>query len=605
MKIKYGKFTAGLIVPFVLIIAGALMAGAAQGTPNITSFNPNTTEVTTNAGESITFNITINQTVNATWYINGTEARFNESVSEAEYSNDSSSSGIWNITVVVENTNGTDFRTWDWTVMPSPPTPIYGAPNITGFSPLSPVSDLAGATRIFNITLNQTSNVTWLINGTRVQFNESVTGAEYTNISAAQGTWNVTAAIENSNGTGFRMWNWFVTSPPPPPPVPGIPLITGFFPLSPVTDFVGATRTFNITINQTANVTWLINGTRVQFNESVTDARYTNNSAAEGSWNVTAITQNLFGTVKQVWIWMVSLPAPAAGAPSITGFAPASPVNDITGMARSFNITVNQTANVTWYINGTPVQFNENVTNLMYTNFSSGQGTWILNATASNVNGTDSKEWKWIVTLPSGKIIAEVEIKPETLNLASNGVFTAFISLPGGYNESDIDISTVMCSGASAVKGTIEDGSLVVKFDRQELKDVPAGDAVTLNITGEVRSNGTMVDFEGSDTIRVINQSKGKDDEDTEEHDSSIQGKDDEDAQEHDSSIQGKDDEDAEEHDSSIQGKDDEGDVEHSIKSKDTGVSTDHGNSQKLDSNQGKSQDNGKKPGNGGKKHDD
>jgi hypothetical protein len=67
-------------------------------------------------------------------------------------------------------------------------------------------------------------------------------------------------------------------------------------------------------------------------------------------------------------------------------------------VTRSFNITVNQTANVNWYINGTPVQVNGSVTKAMYTNTSASAGTWIVNATASNANGTVSREWTWNVT---------------------------------------------------------------------------------------------------------------------------------------------------------------------------------------------------------------
>ena len=49
------------------------------------------------------------------------------------------------------------------------------------------------------------------------------------------------------------------------------PEITSHTPESPVNDYVGTTRTFNITINQTVNVSWQINGTEVQTNASVYD----------------------------------------------------------------------------------------------------------------------------------------------------------------------------------------------------------------------------------------------------------------------------------------------------------------------------------------------
>ncbi len=84
--------------------------------------------------------------------------------------------------------------------------------SITGFAPPSPVTNNAGESRTFNITINQTANVTWYINGIVVQdTNKSVTEARYTNTSAAPGTWNVTAVASNDNGTAMMIWDWVVT----------------------------------------------------------------------------------------------------------------------------------------------------------------------------------------------------------------------------------------------------------------------------------------------------------------------------------------------------------------------------------------------------------
>ena len=189
-----------------------------------------------------------------------------------------------------------------------------GAPNITSFAPASPVSDIAGASRTFNITANQTVNVTWYINGTIKQLNESVLKANYTNISAAKGIWIVNATATNTT-TGLsasKEWTWNVTTPPPSP---GAPNITSFAPASPVSDIAGASRTFNITANQTVNVTWYINGYRVQLNESVLKANYTNISAAEGIWivNATATNTTTGLSASKEWTWRVSVA-------NITGF---------------------------------------------------------------------------------------------------------------------------------------------------------------------------------------------------------------------------------------------------------------------------------------------
>jgi hypothetical protein len=86
-------------------------------------------------------------------------------------------------------------------------------PEITFYAPESHVNDSQGATRTFNITINQPVNVSWQINGSEVQTNCSVTAALYTNTSAVIGTCNVSAIVSNANGTCMQTWVWTVTSP--------------------------------------------------------------------------------------------------------------------------------------------------------------------------------------------------------------------------------------------------------------------------------------------------------------------------------------------------------------------------------------------------------
>ena len=109
----------------------------------------------------------------------------------------------------------------------------------------------------------------------------------------------------------------------------------------------------------------------------------------------------------------------------------------------------------------------------------------------------------YMITVYQLGIAAEIDIKPETLNLQSNGLFTAFIDLPEGYDEEDIDIGTVECEGAPAVRGMMaDDGRLIVKFRREDLVGVSSGDAVELVVTGLVDGEH----FAGSDTIRIIDK---------------------------------------------------------------------------------------------------
>ena len=105
--------------------------------------------------------------------------------------------------------------------------------------------------------------------------------------------------------------------------IPGSPKITVSKPAeSVVGNVVRELRTFNICVNQIADISWQINGTEVQTNESVTEAAYTNTSAVIGAWNVSAIATNTTTGLSDThsWIWYVTLtatPAPTL-APRVT-----------------------------------------------------------------------------------------------------------------------------------------------------------------------------------------------------------------------------------------------------------------------------------------------
>ncbi|MCD4841333.1 MAG: hypothetical protein K8R08_04910 [Methanosarcinales archaeon] len=85
-----------------------------------------------------------------------------------------------------------------------------GAPAIISFEPTTLISDDLGATRKFTILVNQSVDVNWYLNGTVIQFNESVSNAEYTNTSAVAGTWTISAIANNANGVATQNWTWTV-----------------------------------------------------------------------------------------------------------------------------------------------------------------------------------------------------------------------------------------------------------------------------------------------------------------------------------------------------------------------------------------------------------
>ena len=111
---------------------------------------------------------------------------------------------------------------------------------------------------------------------------------------------------------------------------------------------------------------------------------------------------------------------------------------------------------------------------------------------------------------------ATIDIDPDTLNLKNNGKWiTAYIELPEGYSVPDINVSTILLNGTiyaelkpAEIGDYDEDGipDRMVKFNRSAIQNIlEVGDEVEITITGELY-DGTP--FEGSDTIRVIDEGK-------------------------------------------------------------------------------------------------
>jgi uncharacterized protein len=111
------------------------------------------------------------------------------------------------------------------------------------------------------------------------------------------------------------------------------------------------------------------------------------------------------------------------------------------------------------------------------------------------------------ISLPvtTDPIKVAVEAKPEILNHKSKGDFTVFITpshkLGKGYRAKDIDISTLMCNGASAINGYVTHDTLIAKFKRQDFVDTSTGHTMKLNVTGKFYYD---IPFAGSDMVRVI-----------------------------------------------------------------------------------------------------
>jgi hypothetical protein len=86
------------------------------------------------------------------------------------------------------------------------------------------------------------------------------------------------------------------------------PEITSFAPLPPVNDTVCNWTTFNVTVDQSVNVSWYLNDTLQFTNNSVREANCTLHAEVAGEHNVSAIASNANGADVQTWAWNVSSP---------------------------------------------------------------------------------------------------------------------------------------------------------------------------------------------------------------------------------------------------------------------------------------------------------
>ena len=124
--------------------------------------------------------------------------------------------------------------------------------------------------------------------------------------------------------------------------------------------------------------------------------------------------------------------------PEITSFAPPSPVNDTVCNWRTFNVTVNQRVNVSWYLNGTLQATDVSVTESNCTLHAKIVGEHNVSVVATNPNGTDMQTWIWDVTKAVGDPDLEITEKwlcwPDNCTICYNVTNTGDGTAPASHN---------------------------------------------------------------------------------------------------------------------------------------------------------------------------
>ena len=100
--------------------------------PSITAWEPAEEAVNSTEGESITFEITVDQEVDISWQINGTEEQTDEGETEAAFTK-SAVAGTWNVSAIATNTETglSCMHTWIWSVTPASTEVAEGTPTPT------------------------------------------------------------------------------------------------------------------------------------------------------------------------------------------------------------------------------------------------------------------------------------------------------------------------------------------------------------------------------------------------------------------------------------------------------------------------------------------
>ncbi|MCW7075329.1 MAG: right-handed parallel beta-helix repeat-containing protein, partial [Candidatus Methanospirare jalkutatii] len=298
----------------------------------------------------------------------------------------SSGNYIVNLTVT-DDEGATNSTSKEVSVQPADTTP----PIITFVPPTPANNSILNTNWVFiNVTLNE--NGTAILNWNGV--NETMLGCgknfykKVTNLSDGTYTYKV-YANDTSNNWNVSETRVVVIDTTPPASISNLTSITG-------RTWINWTWTnpqdadFNYTMVY-LNGIWRTNTSNPFYNAT--------NLTPDTSYEIGTRTVDKAGNINQSWVNQTTKTRPYP-APKITSFAPQSPVYDNEGTTRTFNITVDQLVNVSWWINGTEVFNQTAVTESTYTNSSAAIGTWNVSVIVSNANGTAMQTWIWHVTSP-------------------------------------------------------------------------------------------------------------------------------------------------------------------------------------------------------------
>jgi hypothetical protein len=226
---------------------------------------------------------------------------------------------------------------------------------------------------------------------------------------------------------------------------------------------------------------------------------------------------------------------------SITSFLPLSDPTTIQGTAQTFNITLNRTADVTWFMDGTQVQTDTGTTSASYTNSTAAAGTWNVTASATDGIDTVSKTWNWTVNAqPAASYVPPVPTNlqnttgnfwvnhtwqagsgntTDSYNVSINGTWyngttnTYYNNLVGPHGWSNITVWAYNLSGTGSLSaGSVSQNTQAPNNPPAQNpignKNVTAGDLLTFTVSATDADTDTIT-YGTNATTGILNATTG------------------------------------------------------------------------------------------------
>ncbi len=114
-----------------------------------------------------------------------------------------------------------------------------------------------------------------------------------------------------------------------------------------------------------------------------------------------------------IYLVLILLAGGAIAIPSISDPSPGTDPTSTVGDNQVFSVAVNETSNVTWFLNDVEFETDGNTTTASYSNDSAPAGTYEVKAVAENGNGSDEYIWTWTVSNAANETLEITDFNPD------------------------------------------------------------------------------------------------------------------------------------------------------------------------------------------------